>query len=250
MLHAEANKEDLQFRKSVKRESDSIIRLSFFNLLEKIAASLAGVVEDMSVFRQCILHMFGTGDIIPKTANVHEIFTLLTEKKYWNFEDVSNLSKIVEQFGGELEAKLVNEYKEELNEYKIAPKHAKLTEEREENVSANLKEKYDSQYLTKLSVELNRPSQYPSRNILLKIEKLWNSLCREFNMPSLPQLLDGFVEGNIIIIHWIIQHPLTWKILERIGDGIEFFQRESIAVVCLEGVCVYDQKMGINHEKV
>lgn len=244
-----------------------MIKRLYSKLNRKIAKKLAEVVEDMEEFHQHILDtfVFKAGDTVREADSVQKIFKLLSEKSYWNFLDVSNLEGIVEEFGGKFlkESKLlINEYKEELKGYKTAIKIAEFMEQQKEDESGDVsvdytsleedQEKYDMKYRTKLSVKLAEKKQTSikiSLQSLFYVEKLWDSLCLDFNLPSLPHVLDDIIKGSIII-HWIVQHQVTWKILEEINDHVGFFEREAIMNVCLEGVCVYNQSKGVRHQKV
>jgi hypothetical protein len=252
------------FPKAAKNKNTSMIRLLYSKLKREVARNLGKVVEDMGDFHECILDLFdASGESIRAACDVKKVFEVLTEKSYWSFIDVSNLEGIVEEFGGELKEQclyLINQYKEELNGFKTATKITEFIERNKNkgsdgNEYASLKEekeKYDVEYRNKLSVKLagsRNTGTKISMESLLYVEKLWNSLCLEFNLPSLPHTLDDIINGSVII-HWLIQHRLTWKILEKISDSVEFFKREAVANVSLEGVCIYNQKTGIRDLKV
>jgi hypothetical protein len=232
-----------------------MIRLSYSKLKSEVARNLGKVVEDMDDFHQCILDLFdASGESIRAASDVKKVFQVLTEKSYWSFIDVSNLESIVEEFGGELKEQclhLINQYKEELRGFKTATKIVEFIERNENEGSdgneyvslKEEKEKYDVVYRSKLSVKLGGRISMAS---LIYVEKLWDSLCLEFDLPSLPHVLDDISECNTI--HWLIQHRLTWKILEKSSDSVEFFKR--VVNVSLEGVCIYNQKTGIRDLKV
>ena len=245
----------------------SMIKRLYFRLKRTLAKKLTDVVDDMDDFHQYILDLFDAGDTIQKPSTVREVFERLTEKKYWSFTDVSKLESIVEEYGGRVETeclKLIDDYKEDLKGFKTAIKIVEFTEgHKNTDVDGNgdgqytylreEKETYDAKYRTKLSIMLAGDNKRTSAKISLEslyyVEKLWNSLCFDFNLPSLPHVLDNIINGSIII-HWIVEHKLTWKILEQIGDSVKFFEREVITNVSLEGVCVYNQKRGIRVQKV
>ena len=260
--------QDIAFSELAKSKNTSKIKSLHFRLRRKIAKNLATVVEDMHMFHEYVLELFDVeSSSIPPADTIPEIFRSLTDKKYWIFLDVDKLENIVEEFSGELKdecMKLIEEYKEQLSGYKtttsildfIAQNKGIETEgyENEENVSLKKDaEKYDAKYRTKLSMKLNKNKAQPSTRIymesLLYVEKLWDSLCREFKMPPLSHVLDDIMTGSIII-HWIIQHTLTWNILDGIDEAVPFFEREFISLVCLEGVCIYNQKTGVRNQKV
>lgn len=260
--------EEFLFTKAADKKNTSMIKRSYSRLKKDVAKNLAQVVEDIPDFHHYIMDIFSAGDSLQEADDVHKIFKLLTEKSYWNFLDVSNLERIVEEYGGDLEEEslqLINEYKEKLKGFKAAIKIAEFMEGHRRNEDENgtgeytsLREeqgKYDVQYRTKLSVKLCAENKQPSIKIslqsLLYVEKLWDSLCLDFNLPSLPHVLDDIIMGSIII-HWIVEHQVTWRILERVSSAkaAEFFEREAITIVCLEGVCIYNQKTGVRVQKV
>lgn len=226
----------------------------------KITKNLTNVNPDMDDIHQFSMTLLG--EEIPEASNVRSLFKCLSAKKFWNLFDLTNLESIVEQFSGDLEAenmKIINSYKEKLAGYKTARKIVEYIKENSmEKTSEEYRSiteeagKYNEQYRSKLSVKLvGKPNSIIiSLESLKYVERLWDSICLEFRLPSLPKLLDSIVEGSILI-HWLIHHMLVWNILERIADSEEFFQRECIASFCLEDVCVYDQeKGGVVHQKV
>ncbi len=219
----------------------------------EITRNLTKAEPDMDEFHQFSTSLFG--EDIPEADSVRGLFKILSARKCWDFFDLSNLESIVELFSGELEEvnmRIINSYKEKLAGYKTARKIVEYIKENsmektgEEYLSISEdKEKYNDQYRSKLSVKLvgSKNGINISLESLMYVEKLWNSICLEFRMPSLPKLLDSIVEGSILI-HWLIHHILVWNILEKISDAGEFFDRECIASLCLEDVCIYDQETG------
>lgn len=261
-------KEEAKFTKAAEKKNTTMIRKLYIALLKKITKNLNQVVKDMDDFHDTVSVLFDAGNSIREAKSVRKVFQLLSEKSYWNFLDVSDMESIVEEFGGELveeSSKLINEYKEKLKGFKTAFKVAEFMErdrEKEDEIVpgeeyTKLTEeqtKYDEVYRTKLSIKLaekKHPSVKISLQSLLYVEKLWDSLCGDFNLPSLPHVLDDIIKGSIII-HWIVQHQVTWRILEEVGSAkaTEFFEKEAITNVCLEGVCVYNQKSGVRAQKV
>lgn len=268
---AEIRAEDFSFPTVAETRNVSRIKTLYSRLKRKIAPKLAKVVKDtdsMEDFHQYILDMFvfKADDNLQEVGSVQKIFKLLSEKSYWNFLDVSNLEGIVEEFGGEFVKEgiqLINEYKEELKGFKTAIKIAEFMEgHREDEIgdeeSAGYtslkedKEKYDPRYRSKLSIKLAEKKQTSikiSLQSLFYVERLWDSLCLDFNLPSLPHVLDDIIKGSIII-HWIVQRQVTWRILEQIYHHVGYFESEAITNVCLEGVCLYNQKKGVRPQKV
>ena len=177
----------------------------------KIIKNLTEAKLDMGDFHDFIQSLFETGDNIPKDYTVKQVFKELDKLKYWNFLDITGLESIVEMFDEDHEAqnmKLIKEYKEKLTGYKAVTKitdfiqHKENIKEEEEagQEYRSIKEdteKYDEKYRSKLSIKLfggEAPVKL-SMQSLEYIEKLWNSLCIEFHMPSLPRLLDSIVIG-------------------------------------------------------
>ena len=265
-LLAEAIDEELTFSNTAKARNITTIKHLYAVLKTKVAANLAKVV-DMDAFRDHILGVLDEGSI-PKADSVQDIFRLLSKRSYWKFTDVSTLEQIVEGFGGDLEEEnmsLINSYKEKLNGYNSATRIVDFvktnvksdTEEEEEDRKSYVslqesKEKYDDEFRTNLSIKLlgkKKQRRKIHMESLKYVEKLWDSLCMEFDLPSLPHVLDDIVAGCVVVC-WIVQHKLTWKILQELEEHTGFFERETISLVCLEGVCIYNQKYGVREKKV
>ena len=174
----------------------------------KIIKNLTEAKLDMGDFHDFIRSLFETGDNIPKDYTVKQVFKELDKLKCWNFLDITGLESIVEMFDEDHEAqnmKLIKEYKEMLTGYKAVTKitdfilqHKSMEEAGQEYRSIKEDtEKYDEKYRSKLSIKLFG-GEAPVKLSMLSleyIEKLWNSLCIEFHMPSLPRLLDSIVIG-------------------------------------------------------
>ena len=199
----------MTFQKIANTKNTSMIKKSYFRLKNKVAKNLAGVIgdEDMTDFHMFILDLFDGGDSIQGPFNsVHEVFGVLTEKGYWNFLDVSHLKSIVEVYGGEVEKECLNmidQYKEELQGFKAAIKIFEFTEGSDEGDSSKQyrslcedQDKYDVKYRTKLSIQLAVGAKI-SLGSLYYVEKLWDSLCLDFNLPSLPDVLDEIINRGL-----------------------------------------------------
>ena len=260
-------KEELVLPKTKsKKRNEDMIKLEYTDLKFSIAKDLDKAIkesedDDLSDFQDYVEELFGPL-CVPESVSVKIIFKALTSKQCWNYLDVFNMEAIVNKFGGrfkEKDKKMIDDYKESLNGYKTAILITDLIEvnteaykQNDEKIPASVKEnqeKYDDKYRTKLSAKLPNSEIKIHLGSLLYVEKLWDSICSEFHLPSLSHVLDSIVKGSIII-NWIIQHTLTWKILEGISNSVEFFKREFIAQFCLEDVCIYDQETGVLHKKV
>jgi len=119
-------------------------------------------------------------------------------------------------------------------------------DEEDKETLASQKSKYDTKYRKKLSVKLY--DGIGGSKITLKsldyIEKFWNSLCDEFEMPSLPKLLDSIVCGSIVIT-WIVRRIHAQKILNNIRWALDFLKKEFILEINLERVCIYNENSGV-----
>lgn len=242
-----------------------MIRTEHFKLKQSIIKNLKEVDVDIDVFRDYVQELFDAGDSLTAADDIAKIFKILTDKKYWSFLDVSGLESIVEVFSAHLEEEneqLISIYQENLNGYLATTKIKDYMSDRsdEENGSqaslskAESEKRYDEKYRTDLSVKL-LGKKNPSVNISLQsleyIKIVWKKLGKAFNMPSLPHVLDKIVKG-CVVVHWIVCHDFTRKILEEITSAnvMELFERESIGNLHLENVCVYDQETGVANQKV
>jgi len=84
-------------------------------------------------------------------------------------------------------------------------------------------------------------------------EKLWSSLCKEFDIPSCSQVLFSLARvqtplSTSISITWVINHHFAEKILNSLQKFIGHFQ--NLTAVHLEDVCIYDQNAGTVELKV
>ena len=253
----EIDESELLATKAISRKNTALIRKNYSKLIMKITGNLMKVDLNMSDFRHFVIHLFDAGGI-PTGCSVRDVFNILTEKRYWNFIDVTDLESIVGMFSGGFEdenMKLIKEYRKELAGFKIA---IKMTDFIRENGVLSLSGseeytsimadtgKYDDQYRKKLSLKLDGGKGRTKifSKSLQYIEKLWNSLCDEFDMPSLSKLLDSIVKGSIVIT-WLVRCVHARKILDKINSAVEFLMVEFIVQVSLESVCIYDEHCGV-----
>lgn len=250
------------------KKNKVMICSEYFKLKLNIAQNLKKANIDMSTFHGYIQELCDDETIV-EADSVSKVFTTLTKKKYWNFMDISGLESVVEMFSEHLEKEnmdLLRNYKAQLAGFKAATKIKDYIACDKENASetpehvtsqehtsiADNKGKYDEKYRTELSVKLlgNKNATINiSLESLMYIERLWTSLREEFKMPPLPHLLDKIVTG-CIVIHWIVHHDVVHKILEGIGNAREYFEREGVANIHLQEICVYDQDTGVVNQKV
>lgn len=253
--------EILGSKSSVTGKNTSMIKVNYFKLIKKISSNLTKVAPDMSEFHQFLVDLLDAGDL-PKAKSVKDIFDILTQKKYWGFTDVNYLESIVELFSDDYEAqnmKMIKEYKEDLAGFKIATKITDFIHSDKENKIDGMSEseeytsimadaaKYDEKYRKKLSFKLAEGKGLNvkiSMKSLQYIEKLWDSLCDQFEMPSLPKVLDSIVAGSIIVT-WLVRHVQARKILDKISCAVDFLKDEFIVGVFLEDVRIYDQDSGV-----
>ena len=251
---------DQNISTAASKKNEAIIKKNYARLIMKIARNLAKVKPDMDDFHTFVINIFDASEL-PKVETVQDMFKILSEKKCWSFLDVSILESIVEEFSEGFEdqnKKLIKEYKEGLSGFKAATKivnfmNSKWEEEpddgsdSEEYISIDSdKAKYDEKYRKKLSLKLNEGEGGTKISLqsLEYVEKLWASLCEEFNMPSLPKLLDSIVSGSIIVT-WIVRRIHAQKILHNIFHAAVFLKRELVVGIYLEGVCIYDDVSGV-----
>ena len=237
-----------------------MIKDSFIQLKMKIVKKLMAAEPDMDDFHDFIESLFETGDNIPKDYTVKQVFKELDKLKYWNFLDVSTLERIVKRFDKDHKVQnmeMIKEYKKELAGFKAVTKikdfiqHDKTDIEESGQEYKEDKEKYDEKYRSKLSIKLfggKTPVKLDMQS-LEYVEELWDSLCDEFHMPSLPRLLDSITIGSIII-NWLIHHAHVMKVLERVWSTVHFFESRNIASVSIERVCIYDHDKGVAEQKV
>ena len=254
---------DLRAPKVAERKNDKMILENFTKLKMKIIKNLTEAKLDMDDFHDFIESLFETGDSIPKDYTVKQVFKELDKLKYWNFLDTTGLESIIEMFDEDHEAqnmKMIKEYKEKLAGYKAATRITDFIQRTKKSMEEagqeyqSIKgdeEKYDEKYRSKLSIKLfgeEAPVKLGMES-LEYVEKLWDSLCIEFHMPSLPRLLDSIIIGSIII-NWLIRHAHVMKVLERVHSAVHFFGRKFIASVSIEMVCIYDHDKGVAEQKV
>ena len=245
-------------------KNKSKIKVEYFQLKNKIASNLKEENLDIDGVRDYAQEVLGAGDSILGADSIDMIFKILTKNRCWNFLEISPLEELVKMFSKDQNnIDLIKTYKERLAGYKATTKLKDFIEINNEDDTEDItdpedtsieenKGKYDEKYRTKLSVKLfgkKKANVKIEVESLRYIESLWDSLCREFTMPSLPHLLDKIIAGSIII-QWLIHHDLVRRILEGISNATEFFERQFIATLHLAEVCVYDEETGVVSQKV
>lgn len=254
----------MQASKAASKKNMATIKKNYSKLIRNITNNLNKVDLDMSSFHSFIIHMFDADDL-PRAETVQDMFDILTKKRCWDYLTIYNLESIVEEFSEKYvdqNKTMIKQYKEELAGFKTAIKiieymagsKAKVDSEEEDEEYVSLsseKEKYDNKYRKKLSLKLHEGQG--GAKITFKsleyVEKLWDSLCDEFEMPSLPKLLDSITYGSIIIT-WIVRRINAQKILSQIFYHVEFLKQEMVIEICLENVCIYNENSGISTAEV
>ncbi len=264
VIFSEIDYTEMQASKAASRKNMATIKKNYSKLIKNVTSNLNKANPDMSSFHSFVIHMFDAEDL-PRAETVQDMFDVLTKKRCWDYLTVYNLESIVEEFSEQYEdqnKKMIKQYKEELAGFKAAIKiieymaGSKAEEECEEDEEyvclLSEKEKYDDKYRKKLSLKLHEGKRGGAKitfSSLQYVEKLWDSLCDEFEMPSLPKLLDSITYGSIIIT-WIVRRINAQKILSQIFYHVEFLKQEMVIEICLENVCIYNENSGTSTVEV
>lgn len=260
-----ADEESLKLKlpNKMRKINRTEISSDYGKLMSVIKKKLKEVKPDMSDFYIHVVSIFEPEDIsrvISDECDIDHIFNALTKHRLWGFGDISQLKSIAKRFievDGSLR-QIFSDYNFKLNGYKATTKiieriRSDEMKERDdfddsdeyESVVSNAS-KYNKKYRHDLSVKLFSSDDGNVRlamKSLEYIETIWNELCDEFEM-SLPPVLDKIVEGCIEIT-WLVPSALALKVLGKMHEAIEFFQRKFISNILLEGIVVYSASYGV-----
>ena len=152
-------------------------------------------------------------------------------------------------FGGgdkEIEEKF-SQYIEEFNGYKIATTMERYISEAsamsdEDLLLPLIPARKDKGYLRKLTLKLHLRI---SETSLMYVDELWDTLAKHFLLPPINIILDSIVDGSLIIT-WLVPFLVIPLLMERVklnmASAVKFFQRESISLFEIDGVCLYEEK--------
>ena len=116
---------------------------------------------------------------------------------------------------------------------------SKLEESEDDPQQPFSPEKY-KKYYRKLKIKLKLDKRITELT-LSYVNKLWQSLAEEFDLPSLTAVLDKIIDGSLVI---------SWQILPHIADmirassskALRFYQRHGIVEVHIDDHLLYNEE--------
>ena len=231
------------------------IKAQFALLLTNVRLAIQNNKAAVANVRQFLVAFFGPGceRSIPDVPDITKIFNAITDANLWHYDDYIALEKVANAFlpEGSPERALVMKYKGQLNGFYATTRIIdiiKLNElEDNEDKSTFSAKKYVSHH-QKLTVALQLKKDNTSflEMTLEYVDKLWNALMEEFQLPPLTAILDKIVEGSLRIT-WLILPHIVEKIRAVYMKSVEFFQQQRIIEIHIEhdnviSLSLYDEE--------
>lgn len=258
----------------MKKNSTTQINSEYEKLKSAIKRKLKKTTElDIDDFYSHIISIFEPEDvakIIPDMStreDVDKVFKVLTKNRLWGFGDVSQLASIADRFiEGDDSAsiqQMIQGYRNDLSGYRATTKIVdwmlsnELKErdddedEMYESVASN-PDKYSRKYRRKLSAKLFKDAEGRAQltmKSLEYIERIWNNLCAEFDISSLSAVLDD-IQTGCIQVTWLISPPSASKVLDHIGEAVEFLRSKFISIILIEDIIIYNESCGVTNQQV
>ena len=228
------------------RSNEEEIKALFSALLLSVQTALKTKNEDVDNIRQFLLTFFKYN--LPKTTNLNELFDTITLSDLWGYHHYSPLERLTKHFlAGDQELKgLMKAYKACLSGFYLTTKLIDYIEY--QNLSADDSDEECDQSSPKLTTK-----EYKKIKVVLQLErkisqisldyvvKLWQCFAEEYEIPSLPAVIDKIVAGSIEI-SWLI----PTHVAEMIKPRSKFFRKHHIVLVFIDDVIVYDEKEMVN----
>ena len=187
------------------------------------------------------------GCCISEAPDLTKLFNIITQAKLWSYDNYVPLQELAEQFlpDDEQIRKHISDYRNQLAGFCTTTKIidfvnlSKLEESEDDPQQPFSPGKY-KKYYWKLKIKLKLDKRITELT-LSYVNKLWQSLAEEFDLPSLTAVLDKIIDGSLVI---------SWRILPHIADmirassskALRFYQRHGIVEVHIDDHLLYNEE--------
>ena len=167
---------------------------------------------------------------LKKAENLDEIFMHLN--LYWNFIDYGMLEFVVKRYGSLALKQRMNEYMSDLEVFRSATTVFQLFQ-----VWPNCRMD-PIPYFSKLTTKLDRGlTEYT----LQELDRLRKGLCNELSLSTTLFMLQGVIEGSLII-SWHVPSEIVPELRRSIpGVRTGFFQEFGVVSISVDDECLFPQ---------
>ena len=183
---------------------------------------------------------------IREASTLDELFTLLGQYKYWNWENYHLLSAIVEVFGTQKMKDEVKTYEKELQAFRINTKLSQYAEIIERDTLSQPQMRPD---FAKLVIKLgSKWSEYT----LKCVESFWQEVIDEYSLTPYALVFHNAKPGCICLTFLVPACVAPLLNIES-KNKQEFFKAHDVLHLTIDGCCVFDANitsMATNGHKV
>ena len=226
------------------------IKALFSALLLKVQKALRSHSSDTDDIRQFLVAFFKHK--FTDAQDLGKIFTAATVRGLWDHNHYGPLEKLTDHFLPDDQSVegFMTEYKAQLTGFHMTVKivdfmeYQKLTADDSDDdleETLQLKKLTTKPYNRRIKVVLKLDRRI-SEQSLLYVQKLWHSIAKEYELPSLTAVLERIVAGSI---------EISWLVPTHVADMItpraKFFRKHHIVLVFIDDVILYDEKQMVNN---
>jgi len=181
-------------------------------------------------------------EVIGTAQSLSEVFETLMSKELLSFKNYHVLRPIIDNYAGEVKAKL-NEYEDELGGYVLV---TKIQDYLDADLEQSEQSKPDPKLFDELSIKVK---VNVTEKTMEYVSELWSSLGRRIRLPlsALPlhQVRDGCIE-----VVWLLPCHLTQFATIQVQEDTNFFHEENVLRVTIAGRCIYDEESDTNKVRI
>ena len=172
--------------------------------------------------------------LLKPSANISEMFEMLTVEGVWDFMNYYLLESIIEEYGDDRTKEMMEQYKRDLTGYMLVTKIKDHLDAVDLEHSTIPQEELFSLLTTKTDgVNI-------TNHALKYVKDLWESLRKQFSLPKhilvLYKIGDGCLE-----ITWCIPSELAAYVVRKAQESEHYFKEQQFKYMAVDGVHVYTQ---------
>ena len=176
--------------------------------------------------------------LLKPSANISEMFEMLTVEGAWDFLNYYPLECIIEKFGNDSTRNMMEQYKQDLNGYTLVTAikdhlDAVDLERPTHRILPMPQEKLFVKLSCKVKVKITDHS-------LTYVRDVWRSLAGRFSLPMPALLLNKIAKGCLEVM-WHIPSELAANVIEKAKQSDEYFKEQHFVRVSVDGKNVYTE---------
>ena len=175
-------------------------------------------------------------EVIGTAQSLSEVFETLMSKELLSFKNYHVLRPIIDNYAGEVTAKL-NGYEDELGGYVLV---TKIQDYLDADLEQSEQSKPDPKLFDELSIKVK---VNVTEKTMEYVSELWSSLGRRIRLPLLALPLHQVRDGCVEVV-WLLPCHLTHFATIQVKENTDYFCEENVLQVTIAGRCIYEEESG------